>query len=295
LKRIADSYRRIRNTARFMLANLTGFDPSADRVAFEKMLPLDRWIVDQAAALQREIEEAYESYEFHRIYQRVHNFCVVDMGSFYLDIIKDRQYTMQADSLGRRSAQTALYHMLEAFTRWIAPVLSFTAEEIWQHLPGEREESVLLSTWYDGFPREQEKAFGSDYWQRLIEIREVVAKEIERQRGEDKIGGSLEAEVDLYAPAALGEQLERVGDELRFLLITSTARVHPLEQRPDGAVSAALEDGTEFALTVRASEHAKCVRCWHRREDVGAHAGYAELCGRCVENVAGSGEVRRYG
>ncbi|HMQ13824.1 MAG TPA: class I tRNA ligase family protein, partial [Candidatus Competibacter phosphatis] len=150
LKRMADSYRRMRNTARFLLANLNGFDPAQHRLPPERMLALDRWAVDRTRRLQAEILEAYDQYLFHLIYQKIHNFCSVDMGSLYLDIIKDRQYTTQRDSIARRSAQTALYHIIEAMTRWLAPILSFTAEEIWRNLPGERGPSVFLTTWYDG-------------------------------------------------------------------------------------------------------------------------------------------------
>jgi isoleucyl-tRNA synthetase len=150
LKRTADAYRRMRNTARFLLANLAGFDPKRDMLPPEKMLPLDRWAVDQALKVQARVTDAYERYQFHQIYQRVHNFCSVELGSFYLDVIKDRQYTTRADSVARRSAQTAMYHVIEAMVRWLAPILAFTAEEIWREIPGRRGESVLLSTWYEG-------------------------------------------------------------------------------------------------------------------------------------------------
>ena len=149
-KRTADSYRRIRNTARFLLSNLNGFDPTTDALDFDAMLSLDRWAVDRAALLQDELTEAYESYQFHQIYQKLHNFCANDLGGFYLDVIKDRQYTTRADSVARRSAQTAMYRIAEALVRWVAPILSFTAEEIWENLPGERSVSVQLEQWYEG-------------------------------------------------------------------------------------------------------------------------------------------------
>ncbi|KAB7623146.1 isoleucine--tRNA ligase [Alkalilimnicola sp. S0819] len=293
LKRVADAYRRIRNTARFMLGNLAGFDPAANLLPPEQMLPLDRWIVDQALQLQERLRQAYTDYEFHQIVHRVHNFCVLEMGGFYLDVIKDRQYTMPADSTGRRSAQSALYHVVQAFARWLAPVLSFTAEEIYEHIPGERGESVLLEEWYEGlFPLQGE--LDRAYWARVLQLREALNKEIEGQRNEGRIKASLEAEVDLYLPEGLYQDFARLEDELRFALITSYARLHPLAERPADAVDAQLEDGTAFALKVTASGHAKCTRCWHRREDVGAVAAHPELCGRCVENVDGSGETRRY-
>ncbi len=294
LKRLADAYRRIRNTARFLLANLNGFDPARDLVPNERMLPLDRWAVDRALELQKVVTKAYEDYEFHVVYQRVHNFCTVDLGSFYLDIIKDRQYTTQTESLARRSAQTALYHIVEALVRWIAPVLSFTADEIWQHIPGKRSESVFLEEWYAGLSPLGESDLDRAFWDTVIEVRQAVAREIEKARNADLIGGSLEAEIDLYCEPKLKAQLERLEDELRFVLITSYARVHDIADRPADAAPSKLDDGSELYVRVTPSAHGKCERCWHRREDVGAHAEHPTLCGRCVENVAGQGEQRKY-
>ena len=294
LKRMADSYRRMRNTARFLLANLHGFDPAQHQLLPERMLALDRWAVDRTRRLQDEIVEAYDHYQFHLIYQKIHNFCSVDLGSLYLDIIKDRQYTTQRDSVARRSAQTALYHILEAMTRWLAPILSFTAEEIWKHLPGAREPSVFLTTWYDGlFAVRDEDAFGAAYWEQLIAVREVVSKELEKVRVAGGIGSGLDAEVDLYCDGVLAADLGRLEDELRFFLITSSARRHPLAARSAEAVEVQV-NGQPLAIRVSPSAQAKCVRCWHHREDVGRNAEHPELCGRCVENVTGSGEIRRY-
>jgi isoleucyl-tRNA synthetase len=294
LKRLADSYRRIRNTGRFLLANLSGFDPAQHLVAPAQMLPLDRWAVDRALQLQTAVAKAYEDYEFHLIYQKVHNFCAVDLGGFYLDIIKDRQYTTQADSLARRSAQTALYHIAQALTRWLAPILSFTADELWQHMPGTRSESVFLETYYEQLAPLGEGGLDRAFWDRVIEVRQAVSKELERVRKAGVIGGSLEAEVSLYCPPKLKGVLEQLGDELRFVLITSTAEVRGEAERPADAAALPLNDGSTLYVHVAASEHGKCVRCWHRREDVGQHAEHPELCGRCVENVAGAGEQREH-
>jgi isoleucyl-tRNA synthetase len=291
LKRTADAYRRIRNTTRFMLANMEGFDPADNVLAAEAMLPLDRWIVVKAEYLQQEIIAAYEQYDFHLVYQKVHNFCAVDLGSFYLDVIKDRQYTTQQDSIARRSAQTALYHITEAMTRWIAPILSFTAEEIWAVIPGEHEESVFFETWYP-FPEEVIDDLDDAYWQQVLKVRVAASKEMEKLRVDKVIGSSLDAEVELYCSDELMAILEKLGDELRFVLITSYVHLHALDDKPADAVTAEGVDG--LALKVKASEHTKCVRCWHHREDVGKHSEHPELCGRCVENVAGAGEVRRY-
>jgi len=295
LKRVADSYRRIRNTTRFLLANLNGFDPARDQLAPADMLALDRWVVDRARLLQDQLVEAYDGYQFHQVYQKLHNFCAVDLGSFYLDVIKDRQYTTAADSVARRSTQTAMYHIAEAMARWMAPILSFTAEEVWAHLPGEHGESVLLSQWYDGlFPLDAGVAMNAEFWSQVVEVRETVSKELERLRVAGGIGGSLDAEVDLYCGQELYEHLRGLGDELRFVLITSYARLYRETERSDDAVHFTLTSNDELWVAVSPSDHAKCVRCWHHREDVGADAEHPELCGRCVENVTSSGEVRRF-
>jgi isoleucyl-tRNA synthetase len=292
LKRTADAYRRIRNTARFLLANLNGFDPAQNLVAPADMIELDRWAVDRAHQLQREIAEAYRDYQFHLIYQKIHNFCVVDMGGFYLDVIKDRQYTTQADGLPRRSCQSAMYHIAEAMVRWLAPILSFTADEIWRHLPGEREDSVFLAGWYqDLFALDPGDPFDRDFWQDVLSVRIAVSKRLEEARKDGSIGSSLDAELDLYCEPELAETLGRLGDELRFALITSQARVHGLDTRAEDARDTEMEG---LAVRVQKSAHPKCVRCWHLREDVGENAEHPELCGRCVENVAGDGETRKY-
>jgi isoleucyl-tRNA synthetase len=292
LERTADAYRRIRNTARFLLANLTGFDPAANLVAPPQMMELDRWAVDRTLQLQQEIVHAYRDYQFHLICQKIHNFCVVDMGGFYLDVIKDRQYTTQADGLPRRSCQTALYHIAEAMSRWLAPILSFTADEIWQHVPGKRSESVFLETWYEGlFVLDPQDRLDRGFWERVLAVRVAIARHLEAGRKAGVIGSSLDAEVDLYCEEKRFDILARLEDELRFVLITSYARVHPLSQRPADAAATELEG---LAVRVTPSEHAKCVRCWHHREDVGADPDHPELCGRCVENVMGTGETRRF-
>lgn len=294
LKRLADSYRRIRNTARFLLGNLHGFDPAKNQVPAEQMLALDQWAVDRAGQLQAAIERAYQAYEFHQIYQKIHNFCVVDMGSFYLDIIKDRQYTTQENSLARRSAQTALYHIAEALMRWLAPILSFTADEIWKYMPGERSESVFLETWYQNLAQLPAGPRDRRFWEQIIAVRDAVIAELEKARNAGLVGSSLAAEVDLYCSPELKQTLELLDDELRFVLITSYARLHEAAERPADAVAVSLDHGQELFVRISASEHAKCIRCWHRRADVGTHADHPELCDRCIENVAGQGEARCY-
>jgi isoleucyl-tRNA synthetase len=294
LKRTSDAYRRIRNTSRFLLANMAGFDPATDKLAQADMLALDQWVVARALELQKEIEQAYLDYNFHLVYQKVHNFCAVDLGGFYLDVIKDRQYTTQADSRARRSAQTALYHVAEALVRWISPILSFTAEEIWQAMPGERGVTVFTETWYEGlFELAADAPLSMAEWERVIDARAAVGKELEKLRVAGDIGSSLDAQVTLFAADELRAVLDKLGDELRFVLITSYAEVQPLSARSAGAVQADLPGG-ELWVAARATEHEKCERCWHRREDVGSNAQHPTLCGRCVENVDGAGEAREW-
>nr|WP_242479034.1 isoleucine--tRNA ligase [Lamprobacter modestohalophilus] len=292
LKRTADAYRRIRNTARFLLSNLNGFDPARDLVPAAEMIELDRWAVDRALQLQQEFIAAYQDYQFHLIYHRLHNFCVVDMGGFYLDVIKDRQYTTGADSLPRRSCQTAMYHIVEAMSRWLAPILSFTAEEIWRHLPGERDQTIFTATWYQGLiALDAGDPFDRSFWSQLLAVRTAIGRQLEAARTQGQIRAALDAEIDLYCSAELQALLSRLGDELRFVLITSEARVHALVERPEDALDTDVEG---LAVRIRASEHPKCVRCWHHRADVGTHTAHPELCGRCVDNIDGDGEVRRF-
>jgi isoleucyl-tRNA synthetase len=291
LKRTSDTYRRIRNTIRFMLANLDGFDPEVNLLSPDQMLPLDQWAVVKTQALQQEIIAAYEQYDFHIVYQQVHNFCSEDMGAFYLDVIKDRQYTTQTDSIARRSAQTALYHMVEAMTRWIAPILSFTAEELWGYIPGPHGESVFFASWYN-FPALPEQQLDDAFWQTMLQVRMACSKELEKLRVEKVIGSSLDAEVKLYCDDILLNTLAKLEDELRFVLITSYASLHNFADKPVDAMIA--DSIPDLAIVARVSEHKKCIRCWHHREEVGSNAEHPELCGRCIENVAGTGEQRHY-
>ncbi|MGR6870842.1 isoleucine--tRNA ligase [Pseudomonas sp. HK3] len=293
LNRTADSYRRIRNTVRFLLANINGFEPQKHMMSADELLPLDAWIVDQANKLQGEIQTHYNEYQLINIYQKLHHFCVNELGGFYLDVIKDRQYTTKADSAARRSAQTALYHVAEAMIRWMAPILSFTAEEAWEQMPaqikGEREDSVLLAEWYGDLFNAKDEKFDDAFWRRIMTVKTEVNKLLEKARNEKIVGASLGAKVTLYVDGQLAKDLASLGDELRFVTITSTADVKAF----DGNAGQATEiDG--LRVLIEASEHEKCDRCWHHREDVGAHKEHEALCGRCVENVAGDGEQRAY-
>ncbi|RLK50063.1 isoleucyl-tRNA synthetase [Stenotrophomonas rhizophila] len=282
LKRNADAYRRLRNTARFLLGNLDGFDPAQHLVAPADMVALDRWIVHRAFEVQEKIKAAYTGYNMAEIVQLLLNFCSVDLGSVYLDVTKDRLYTMPVDSRGRRSAQTAMYHIAEAFTRWIAPILSFTADELWGYLPGERKENVLFATWYDGLvPLPADAPLNAADFDQLLALREQVAKVLEPMRANGAIGAALEAEITVAADAETAARWQPLAEELRFLLISGDVQVRP-----------ATTD--EVFVSAQPTGKQKCVRCWHYRADVGSVAAHPELCGRCVTNIDGAGEDRRW-
>ena len=288
-KRIGDSYRRMRNTLRFLLGNLHGFDPKVQAVPFDDLVAIDQWIIGKTFALQNDVVTAYRNYEFHKIYQEIHNFCVVELGGFYLDIIKDRLYTTGTESAPRRSAQTALNQIAQAMVRWLAPILSFTAEEAWCHLPGVPNESVFLNMWHQ-FPAGAERAEAFD-WAALIALKADVARELERLRGLGSLGSSLEADVTVFVPEALAPRFAAMRDELRFLLITGQAQVANLSALPAAAVKASQED---VWIEVKPSENPKCVRCYQLRADVGSNLAHPEICSRCVINIEGPGEERRF-
>ena len=293
LKRAADSYRRIRNTARFLLANLNGFNPETDMISPEEMVVLDRWAVGRARAAQQDIEQAYARYDFHEVVQRLMQFCSVEMGSFYLDIIKDRQYTAKSDSVARRSCQTALYYIVEALVRWMAPIMSFTADEIWGYLPGKRAQYVFTEEWFDGlFGLDAAEPMNDAFWAELLKVRGEVNKVIEQARADKRLGGSLEAAVTLYADSDLAAKLHSLGAELRFVLLTSAAAVAPLAEAPADAQASEQLKGLKIGLAKAEGE--KCPRCWHFTTDVGQNPEHAEICGRCYTNVAGHGEERKF-
>jgi len=310
LKRVADSYRRIRNTCRFLLGNLDGFDPAADLLTVDRCLLLDQWAIRSARDVQGVVAAAYARYDFPEVVQRVQNFCTNEMGALYLDITKDRLYTMPTGSHGRRSAQSAMFRILEAMVRWLAPLLAFTSEEIWQamprqmHMPTEirggftvRDESVLFESWYQGLRETQTGDDQRRWWGDLLAIRETAARVLEGMRKEGKIGSSLDATLAIHADPTIVERYKQVAGELRFFFIVSDLRLD-VGEAPADAVLTDLE-GANVWVSAYVSTAAKCVRCWHHREDVGSHPEHPELCGRCAENVAafegrGAGETRRW-
>jgi isoleucyl-tRNA synthetase len=298
LKRTADAYRRIRNTARFLLGNLHGFDPAKHLVAHADMLLLDQWAVHRAHELQERIKAAYARYDFASVVQDVQNYCVNDLGALYLDVTKDRLYTMREDSCGRRSAQTAMLHIAEAMVRWIAPILSFTADEIWSYLPGERPGNVLFATWHEGLKTLPADAqLSLEDFNTLLNTRSRVAASMEILRNARDIGASLEGDVWLGVDDELQERLSHVSEELRFLFITSSLQLGTKEEVREmrgGIETEFVDSEASFSHFVKKSSAPKCIRCWHHRPDVGSHKKHPDICGRCVSNVEGPGEDRKW-
>jgi isoleucyl-tRNA synthetase len=277
LARVVDAYRRIRNTLRFLLANTSDFDAQIDAVPFAQMLEIDRWALTRAEQFQAEVLKHYEVYEFHPVVSKLQVFCSEDLGAFYLDVLKDRLYTTAPKSLARRSAQTALWQITQAMLRWMAPFLSFTAEEAWAvFAPGQG--SIFKQTYWDfaGVGATTNAALLSK-WQALREVRDAVNKAIEDVRTVGDVGSSLQAEVVVTAPPETHALLASLGEDLKFVFITSKATLTP---------------GDTLAVTVTPSSATKCERCWHWRDDVGADMGQPTICGRCVSNLHGAGEVR---
>jgi isoleucyl-tRNA synthetase len=279
LKRVVEMYRRIRNTLRFLLANVSDFDPPRHMLPVAQWVEIDRYALVAAERLQAAVMRDYAQYEFHFAAQKLHNFCSEFLGAFYLDILKDRLYTTGADSAGRRSAQSALHHVTSTLLRLFAPILSFTAEEAWEHFTGNDEDSVFLHPLYV-LPQVPDFEILERRWTLVREVRSNVQKELERVRVAGEIGSSLAAEVEIRASGDRYEALAALGNDLRFVLITS------------GAETVHVPDPQSESVSVRASTHDKCPRCWHYRADVGADAEHPELCGRCVSNLYGRGEVR---
>jgi isoleucyl-tRNA synthetase len=280
LARVVDAYRRIRNTLRFLMANVSDFDPAQDAVPFDDLLEIDRYALARAAQLQADILAHYEVYEFHPVVSKLQIYCSEDLGSFYLDILKDRLYTSAPKSLARRSAQTALHQITHAMLRWMAPFLSFTAEEAWKIFGN--SESIFLET-YAELPAPDAALLAK--WSRIREIRDGVNKDIETLRTDGKVGSSLQANVTLTVPGPDHALLASLGDDLKFVFITSA-----IDLIADNAGNA----GNALQSSVMASSADKCERCWHYREDVGIDPAHPTICGRCSSNLYGAGEVRKF-
>jgi isoleucyl-tRNA synthetase len=290
LKRVVEAYRRIRNTLRFLLANLADFDIDSHAVPLDRMVEVDRYALARAAQWQSEIVASYGRLEFHPVVSGLQTFCSEDLGGFYLDILKDRLYTTGADSLARRSAQTALWHITRSLLKVMAPVLSFTSEEAWPlfdpQTHAQHSETIFTQTWHE-FPDVPQADALLARWSRIRSWRGEVTRAIEAVRTTGAIGSSLQAEVDVSARGSLFEDLSSLGNDLRFVLITSAARLFEAQADDDS-------DAAIGRISVTASAHTKCERCWHWREDTGASAEHPALCGRCVSNLHGEGEPRHY-
>jgi len=274
LARVVDAYRRIRNTLRFLLANTSDFDPAKDAVPLDQLLEVDKYAISRAAELQADILAHYEVYEFHPVVAKLQQYCSEDLGGFYLDVLKDRLYTTAPKSLARRSAQTALHTILQAMLRWMAPFLSFTAEEAWKIVGN--SPSIFFET-YSKLPAPD--AASSSKWERLLDIRAAANKEIEALREQGKVGSSLQATLHITAPADDVALMQSLKDDLKFVFITSSVTVQP---------------GDALAISVKPSTATKCERCWHYRDDVGSDPAHPTICGRCSSNLYGSGEVREF-
>ncbi len=280
LKRVAESYRRIRNTLRFLLANLADFDASKDLFPVDQWLEIDRYALVLTEKLQAEILADFDRYEFHLAIQKFVGFCSEDLGSFYLDILKDRLYTTGENSHARRAAQSALHHITHTMMRLMAPILSFTANEVWQTLGLDKEATVFEELWYD-LPAHGLSDSQIQDWKNIIEVRALANKAIEEKRGAGEVGSSLQAEISIAVDGDTYDSLARMEDALRFVFITSQAKVEK-------------QSGSGLKFNVVASQHTKCDRCWHYRDDVGATAEHPTICGRCVSNLFGAGENRKY-
>ena len=280
LKRVADSYRKIRNTCKFLLANIADFDASKALLPVDEWLEIDRYALHLTGQLQTNVLADYDRYEFHLAMQKFVGFCSEELGGFYLDILKDRLYTAGETSHARRAAQSALYHITSALMRLIAPILSFTADEIWQTLQLGDDKSVFEDIWYQ-LPEAGLSQEIIDHWGNLRQFRDIANKKIEEKRAEGVVGSSLQAELDISLDGKAYESLARMGDDLRLVLITSRATVYE-------------KVGEGIKVEVRPSTQKKCDRCWHYRADVGSHAEHPSICGRCVSNLFGAGEARKY-
>jgi len=278
LKRVVEGYRRMRNTLRFLMANTADFDPAGDALPESQLLEMDRFALAQARALSKSVADDYSRYEFHLAVQRLQTYCSEDLGGFYLDVLKDRLYTTAPAGAARRSAQTALVMIRDIFLKLIAPILSFTAEEAWRLVHAE-DPTIFVRTWTEIPQQDAEAAALIAKWQRILAVRAAVQKELEALRQSGAIGSSLQAEVAITAPDGDYETLASLGNDLRFVTITSAATVAP---------------GATLSIRVTPSAHPKCERCWHWRQDVGADPAHPTLCGRCVANLFGAGEPREF-
>ena len=298
--RTTDMYRRIRNTIRFLLANTDDFDPATDMVDASKLVSLDKYIVKRAEAVQADIRQSYTNMDFHQVCQAVVGFCSQDLGGFYLDIIKDRQYTTKANGEARRSAQTAIYHIAHALLRWIAPILSFTAQEAWQILKG-TDGYIFTQEWYE-FPQFDMTDISEPDWDVILDIKDIVNKKMDVARSEGLINSNLSASVTIKTIGYVYKTLSKLDKELKFVFINSnvnlisesTGKAQEVKKLDKESGQLDVTTYNDLDIIVEPAQGEKCVRCWHIREDIGINPAHPEICGRCAQNVEGQGEVRHY-
>ena len=280
LKRVSDQYRRIRNTFRFLLGNLNDFDIEKNGVDLDKLIELDKWILNSTLQLQVEVQEHFKKYQYHTAVQKIHNFCVNELGGIFLDIVKDRLYTTSTDSHARRSCQTSMYHIVSILVRLISPILSFTAEEIWQtYSPLKKQhKSVFLSKFIDDIEFVDQQIIDEE-WTKLFEIKDLVNQAIEKARNDGLVKGSLDTKVEIICTKDTYEILQNFGEELHFVFISSNCEI---------------KQGESLSINISQSKYEKCARCWHRSDTVNKSLNHPELCSRCVDNIENEGEVRRF-
>ncbi|WWP00330.1 MAG: isoleucine--tRNA ligase [Candidatus Dasytiphilus stammeri] len=293
INRSTDNYRRIRNTVRFLLANLKDFKPKKEIIPYKDLIRLDGWILEIANSTQQHIINAYKQYDFHSVVHNLMQFCSIELGSFYLDIVKDRLYTTKKNSLARRSCQTAIFYIAEAMVRWLAPILSFTADEIWNYLPGNRSKYVFTEEWFNRLlDVDKNTLINKDFWNELITVRYEINKALEKARREKKWGESLSVGIIIYTTGSIAEKLRNLGSELKFFLLTSSAEVMDYELAPISSIQS--KSIPKFNLVLYKASGTKCLRCWHYTSDIGQNKHFPELCGRCVNNIIGKGEIRHF-
>ncbi|WWO96847.1 MAG: isoleucine--tRNA ligase [Candidatus Dasytiphilus stammeri] len=290
INRSIDIYRRIRNTVRFLLANINDFDPNIHLVKLQNMIGLDRWMLEKTQITQDNIITAYENYDFHKVVQNLMQFCSLELGSFYLDIVKDRQYTSQKNSLLRRSGQTTMFYILEFMVRWLAPLISFTVDEIWGMIPGKRSKYVFTEEWFSQLYFNQDNFIDTSFWKDLIIIRNEVHKVHELMRANNKIKDLLSSIIILYVSDLIEEKLKKLGEELKFFLMTSNTKILTYDLAPEGAYTSDKITNLKFILYNAPGK--KCLRCWHYTKDIGKHVNFPDICSRCVINIIGPGETR---
>ncbi|WWO95557.1 MAG: isoleucine--tRNA ligase [Candidatus Dasytiphilus stammeri] len=293
INRSADNYRRIRNTVRFLLANLKDFQPQNQIIPPKQMIRLDNWILEKTQLIQQHIINAYKQYDFHSVVHNIMQFCSIELGSFYLDIVKDRLYTIKKESLARRSCQTVIFYIAEAIVRWLAPILSFTADEIWNYLPGKRSRYVFTEEWFNFRDLvEENNSKNHDFFNELVTVRYEINKVFEKARQDQQLRDSLSVGISIYTIGSIAEKLKLLGSELKFFLLTSSAEIMDYELAPVNSYKS--ESISKLKFFLYKASGTKCLRCWHYTTDIGQNSNFPELCGRCVNNIIGKGEIRHF-